>query len=96
MQIGNLTDERDLLRKQYIELRKKLEQRKILDMKIGEFNERKAAIERGEATRNELRRELLESKQKLEKHLFSLVQSLGNNALAAFTRPNQKNCRRHS
>lgn len=73
-QIESLLQDRDHLRKHYIDLRKKLEERKNLDMKIGEFNERKSAIERAEATRDELRRELEIAKQRLAEHSFAPVE----------------------
>jgi DNA repair protein SbcC/Rad50 len=73
-QIAVLTDERDALRKQYVELHRKLEQRKRLDMRIGEFNERKAAIERAEASRGDLRREVELAGEMLANNTFAPVE----------------------
>lgn len=73
-EIAGLAEERDLLRRHYIELRNRLLQRKALDIKIGEFNERKSAIERATATRDELKRELELSRRKLETHMFAPVE----------------------
>jgi len=73
-QIGELSNQRDELRKQYIELRKKIEQRKNLDIRIGEFNERKTALDRAEATREELGREIAQSRSKLESNMFAPIE----------------------
>lgn len=58
--VARFEDERDALRTQYTELRKLLISRKMLDQKIGEYNERQAAIVRAEvslaATVSELER----------------------------------------
>ncbi len=73
-EIGGLTEERDNLRKRYVELRKKISERKLIDMKIGEFNARKAAIERAEASRLQLQVELADARKKLETNLFAPVE----------------------
>lgn len=73
-EINSLTEDRDNLRKRYIELRKKLAERKLIDMKIGEFNARKAAIERAEASRSQMQAELADARQKLENNTFSPVE----------------------
>ncbi|MBX9687734.1 MAG: SMC family ATPase [Candidatus Obscuribacterales bacterium] len=75
IQIAGKEEEREHLRKQYMELRKKLEKRKSLDRRIGEFNERKAAIERAEASFAELQDELSSAKAKLEKRIYATVET---------------------
>lgn len=80
-EIGNLESkfielegERDELRRQYIELRNKLEARKRLDRKIGEFNERKLAVERAAGTKEELEKAILISKQRLADQSFAPIE----------------------
>ncbi len=73
-QVGDLAKQRDLLRKQYVELRKKLSERKSIDMRIGEFNERQSALARAESTAKELSRELEACKQKLEENSFAPIE----------------------
>lgn len=73
-EIAQLTEERDDLRTQYLEMRKKLESRKLLDRKIGEYNERKLAIERAENTRDELQKGLRSSIEKLSQQTFSPIE----------------------
>lgn len=72
--IAGLTTERDSLRQQYSELRKRLSERKLLDMKIGQFNERKSAWERALANRDSLKSELEASKQMLSSNGFAPVE----------------------
>lgn len=69
-----LEDERSALRKQYVELRHKLEERSSLDTRIGEFNEKQSALERAETTRNELRKDLEHSKRKLEEQGYAQIE----------------------
>lgn len=71
---NDLENERDDLRRQYIELRKKLESRKRLDQKIGEFNERKLAVERASGTREELEKAIANAKQKLADQTFAPIE----------------------
>ena len=66
--------ERDALRQQYVDLRRKLEARKRLDRKIGEFNERKLAVERATGTREELEKSISTSKQKLADQTFAPIE----------------------
>lgn len=73
-QINMLCQERDTLRKQYIELRKKLAERKNIDVRIGEFNERQLAIERALSTREEIRAEIERARLSLEQHSFAPVE----------------------
>ena len=72
--LSRLEDERDELRKQYTALRKKLEERKKMDRKIGEFNERKHAIERAESTREEIRQGLELARKKMLEQGFAPVE----------------------
>ncbi len=74
LKINELTDERDSLRRQYIELRKKLAERKLIDTRIGEFNERQQAIERAELTRDSLQHELQKAKDSIENNTFAPVE----------------------
>ncbi|MBY0546687.1 MAG: SMC family ATPase [Candidatus Obscuribacterales bacterium] len=69
-----LEDERGALRKQYVELRHRLEERSGLDTRIGEFNEKQSALERAETTRNELRKDLDLSKRKLEEQGYAQIE----------------------
>lgn len=74
LKINELTDERDSLRRVYIELRKKLVERKNIDMRIGEFNERQQAIERAHLHRDAIQSDLLKAKESLENNTFSPVE----------------------
>lgn len=69
-----LEDERSTLRKQYVELRHRLEERSSLDTRIGEFNEKQSALERAETTRNELRKDLELSRRKLEEQGYAQIE----------------------
>lgn len=74
MQESELECQRDSLRKQYLDLRKRLALRKDIDRRIGEFNERKAALERAEAGKDELARQIAASKCALEENSFATLE----------------------
>lgn len=73
-QAETLVSEREQLRKRYVSLRKLLDTRKVLDTKIGEFNEKQAALSRAKSSRDELQSGIEQSKEKLVKQDFAQVE----------------------
>lgn len=69
-----LDDERSALRKHYIELRRRLEERSNLDTRIGEFNEKQSALERAEQNRNDLQSDLELCRKKLEQQAYAQIE----------------------
>jgi exonuclease SbcC len=62
------------LRQRYSELKRKLNERKALDVRIGEFNARKAALQRADETHQKLESELAELQSKLESQNYAEVE----------------------
>lgn len=62
---GKLEAERGDLRKKYLELKKQLENRKELDKRIGQLNERRTAVERAEQSFQSVKTELEQLKKQL-------------------------------
>lgn len=69
-----LIGERDELRKQYLSLRRRLDSRKMLDMKIGQFNEKQSALQRAELNCNEMKKEIELARQRLSHQDFAQVE----------------------
>lgn len=69
-----IEDERTHLRRQYVELRKKLEERSKLDVRIGEFNEKQSALERAETSRDELRKGVELARRKLDEQAYAQIE----------------------
>jgi exonuclease SbcC len=72
--LEELEKNRNDLRKQYIELKQQLDARKQLDKRIGQFNEKVAAVERARANRDSLRTEVETLKKRLELMDFAQVE----------------------
>jgi len=62
------------LRQRYSELKRKLNERKALDIRIGEFNARKAALERADETYQKLESEIAQLQAKLESQNYAEVE----------------------
>lgn len=71
---GILDEERKILRKKYTELKQKLDGRKTLDAKIGQFNEKIASIERARTSAGELKEEVARLRQRLSNQDFAQVE----------------------
>ncbi len=69
-----IEDERTVLRRQYIDLRNKLELRSQLDTRIGEFNEKQSALDRAETSRDELRKGLELARRKMEEQAYAQIE----------------------
>jgi DNA repair protein SbcC/Rad50 len=67
-------DDRAVLRKQYVDIRKRLEERSRLDTRIGQFNEKQSALDRAEANRNEILKGLTLAKRKLEEQAYAQIE----------------------
>lgn len=72
--VERLQDERSDLRKQYLELRQKLNERKTLDKQIGEFNERLSALRRASENKNKLSKECNQLKAMLERQEYAEIE----------------------
>jgi DNA repair protein SbcC/Rad50 len=70
----NLEKKRNDMRQRYIELKRQLDGRKALDVRIGEFNARQAALQRADENHARLTAELAESREKLEKQTYAQVE----------------------
>src|SRR5262249_53385316 len=62
------------LRQRYAELKRKLNERKALDVRIGEFNARKAALQRADETHQRLAGEIEDLRVKLETQKYAEVE----------------------
>ncbi len=71
---GALDEERKILRKKYTELKQKLDGRKTLDSRIGQFNEKIASIERAQTSAGELKEEVARLRQRLSDQDFAQVE----------------------
>lgn len=72
--LHELEEMRARLRKEYVELRRRLDERKALDIRIGEFNERQAALARAKTTRDSLCAEIEMARVKLEEHSYAVIE----------------------
>ena len=64
--VSGLDEERTALRKRYLEIRKKLDSRKILDKQIGQFNEKLRAIERAKENQEKIKGEVARLEERLK------------------------------
>ncbi|HEY9787077.1 MAG TPA: SMC family ATPase [Candidatus Obscuribacterales bacterium] len=71
---ADLEDDRNELRKKYLELKKKLEGRKDLDKRIGQLNERQLAVKKAEESLNKATDELESLKKRLAKDDYAQVE----------------------
>ncbi len=71
---GKLETERGELRKKYVELKKQLENRKELDKRIGQLNERRTAVERAEQNYQTVKSDVELLKKQLEASDFAQVE----------------------
>ncbi|MBY0357643.1 MAG: AAA family ATPase [Candidatus Obscuribacterales bacterium] len=69
-----LAEQRESLRQEYVSLRHKLESRKVIDMRIGEFNEKEAALSRAQDNHDQLTREIELCRQRLVDQDFAQVE----------------------
>lgn len=65
---------RNELRARYSDLKRKLNERKALDVRIGEFNARKAALTRADDNHRRLQTELNDLKEKLAKQKYAEIE----------------------
>lgn len=73
-EISILEDKRNELRKTYQDLRRRLDTRKVLDKKIGEFNARKAALERADTTFLKLTTDVAELERRLAQQDYAYIE----------------------
>jgi exonuclease SbcC len=72
--VARLENERNTLRKEYLSLRQRLNERKALDNQIGEFNEKIKAVVRARENEQRLSQECKTLKVLLEEHDYALVE----------------------
>jgi DNA repair protein SbcC/Rad50 len=72
--IAALDQERTELRKQYLEIRKKLDSRKTLDKQIGQFNEKLMAIERARENLGKIQQEAAKLEERLNHEDYAQVE----------------------
>ena len=72
--IAALDQERTELRKQYLEIRKKLDSRKTLDKQIGQFNEKLMAIERARENLEKIQHEATRLEERLNHEDYAQVE----------------------
>jgi len=70
----NLEEKRGELRKRYIELKRELESRKRLDVQIGEFNGRMAAVARAETSCQRIADQVIDLERKLQAQDYAQVE----------------------
>ncbi len=74
IEISALDQERTDLRKQYLEIRKKLDSRKVLDKQIGQFNEKLQAIERARTNLDKIKQEATRLQEMLDHDCYAQVE----------------------
>jgi exonuclease SbcC len=78
---NQLEDERQALRRQYTELKDRLNKRKDLDKQIGQFNEKMEGIKRAQEARRKLASELEILQDRLKKEDFAQVEKVSLQAI---------------
>lgn len=71
---AELESKRTLLRQRYMEIRRRLDSRKGLDTKIGEYNARMAALERADANYNRLVADVASITKRLTEQQYAVVE----------------------
>ncbi|MBI4532644.1 MAG: SMC family ATPase [Candidatus Melainabacteria bacterium] len=71
---GQLEHSRANLRKRYLELRKQLDTRKSLDIRIGQFDEKVSAVERAKASHQSLATEICHLKARLNDQDYAQIE----------------------
>lgn len=73
-QKGDIEEERATLRKQYLEIKQKLEGRKDLDKRIGQLNEKQLAVRRAGDNLAKAEEELFQLKRRLEEQDYAQIE----------------------
>lgn len=73
-EIAQLEDDRQLLRKEYLDLKRRMDDRKALDKQIGQFNEKIGAYERAEANCSKLAGEVQYLHKQFDNQDYALIE----------------------